>query len=68
MSMDDICKYLGVDSLGYLDVEGMVRATGKPLNSFCLACFTVDYALPVDPALGIFIIEKRGQRAKALAE
>jgi glutamine phosphoribosylpyrophosphate amidotransferase len=27
MTMDDICKYLGVDSLGYLDVEGMVRAT-----------------------------------------
>ena len=29
MPMDEICKYLGVDSLGYLDVEGMVRATGQ---------------------------------------
>ena len=29
MSMEEICKYLGVDSLGYLDVEGMVRATGQ---------------------------------------
>jgi hypothetical protein len=46
MSMEDICKYLGVDSLGYLDVEGMVKATGKPLNTFCLACFTGDYPLP----------------------
>src|SRR5437899_204503 len=68
MSMEDICKYLGVDSLGYLDVEGMVRATGKPLNSFCLACFTGDYPLPVDPALDKFIMEKREQRAKALAD
>jgi len=67
MSMEEICKYLGVDSLGYLDVEGMVRATGKPLNSFCLACFTGDYPLPVDPALDKFIMEKREQRAKALA-
>ncbi len=68
MSMEQICKYLGVDSLGYLDVEGMVRATGKPLNSFCLACFTGNYPLPVDPALDKFIMEKREQRAKALAD
>src|SRR5205085_9296765 len=34
MPMDEICKYLGVDSLGYLDVEGMVRATGKSTNKF----------------------------------
>ena len=67
-SMEDICKYLGVDSLGYLDVEGMVHATGKPLNSFCLACFNGDYPLPVDPALDKFIMEKREQRAKALAD
>jgi len=67
MSMEDICKYLGVDSLGYLDVEGMVRATGRPLSTFCLACFTGDYPLPVDPALDKFIMEKREQRAKALA-
>src|SRR6476661_5271220 len=68
MSMEDICKYLGVDSLGYLDVEGMVRATGKPVNEFCLACFTGNYPLPVDPALDKFIMEKRENRAKALAE
>src|SRR3954452_5623391 len=68
LSMEDICKYLGVDSLGYLDVEGMVRATGKPLNSFCLACFNGDYPLPVDPALDKFIMERREQRAKALAD
>src|ERR1051325_1390325 len=68
MSMEQIAKYLGVDSLGYLDVEGMVRATGRPLNEFCLACFTGNYPLPVDPALDKFIMEKREARAKALAE
>ncbi len=56
-----------LNSLGYLDVEGMVRATGRPLNTFCLACFTGDYPLPVDPALDKFIMERREQRAKALA-
>jgi amidophosphoribosyltransferase len=68
MSMPEIAKYLGVDSLGYLDVEGMVRATGKPVNEFCLACFNGNYPLPVDPALDKFIMEKREHRAKALAE
>ena len=68
MSMEEIRKYLGVDSLGYLDVEGMVRATGRPVNEFCLACFTGNYPLPVDPALDKFIMEKREARAKALIE
>ncbi len=66
-SMKQICEYLGVDSLGYLDLEGMVRATGKPMNHFCLACFTGKYPLPVDPELDKFIMEKREHRAKALA-
>jgi amidophosphoribosyltransferase len=68
MSMEEIEKYLGVDSLGYLSVEGMVRATGRPINEFCLACFTGNYPLPVDPALDKFIMEKREARAKALVE
>jgi amidophosphoribosyltransferase len=68
MSMEEICKYLGVDSLGYLDVEGMVRATGRKVNQFCLACFNGHYPLPVDPALDKFIMEKREARAKALAD
>src|SRR5215470_3788811 len=68
MSMEKICQYLNVDSLGYLSIEGMIKATGRPANSFCLACFNGNYPLPVDPALDKFIMEKRGQRAKALAD
>jgi amidophosphoribosyltransferase len=68
MSMEEIVKYLGVDSLGYLSVEGMVRATGRKMNEFCLACFNGNYPLPVDPALDKFIMEKRENRAKALVE
>jgi amidophosphoribosyltransferase len=67
MSLDQICQYLGVDSLGYLDVDGMVRATGRKFNEFCLACFNGNYPLPVDPALDKFIMERREARANALA-
>ncbi len=50
-TLDEIRDYLGADSIGYLDVPGMVRATGLPENDFCLACFTGDYPVPVDPTL-----------------
>ncbi len=62
-----ICEYLGVDSLGYLDVAGMVRATGQPENSFCLACFNGKYPIPFDPELDKFIMEKRRKRDNYLA-
>jgi amidophosphoribosyltransferase len=35
--------YLGVDSLGYLSVEGMLQSTGLKPEDFCVACFTGDY-------------------------
>ena len=65
---DEICDYLGVDSIGYLDIEGMVRATGLPKNEFCLACFNSDYPVPVDPELDKFIMERRQTRSRLLAD
>src|SRR5450432_245457 len=67
MPLHEIAKYLGADSLGYLDVESMVRATEQKANAFCLACFTGNYPLPVDPELDKYIMEKREGRSKALA-
>ncbi len=44
-----IAEYLGLDSLYYLSLEGMVKATGMTTQDFCLACFNADY--PVEPDL-----------------
>lgn len=44
--LDDICRSIGADSLGYISLEGMVRATRQPLDTLCTACFTGEY--PVD--------------------
>ncbi len=66
LSHEQICKYLDVDSLGYLDVDAMVRATGLPKTHFCLACFDGRYPLPVDRELDKFIMETRERRAKHL--
>ncbi|MDE1170953.1 MAG: amidophosphoribosyltransferase [Verrucomicrobium sp.] len=47
MDAEAIKKYLGADSLGYLDTASMVRACGLPEDRFCLACFNGDYPVEV---------------------
>jgi len=63
-TLEKIRDYLGVDSIGYLDIDGMVRATGLPKESFCLACFNNDYPVPFDPAVDKFIMERRRERPR----
>jgi amidophosphoribosyltransferase len=43
-SLDEIRDYIGVDSLGYLSVEGMLGAVrGEDRAGACAACFTGEY-------------------------
>ncbi|OQX12439.1 MAG: amidophosphoribosyltransferase [Desulfobulbaceae bacterium A2] len=44
-----IRDYLGLDSLTYLSLEGLVEATGLPKERFCLACYNGDYPIEPDP-------------------
>jgi len=46
---EEIRRYLGADSLGYLSLDGMLKATGSPPEHFCHACFTGDYRVGLDP-------------------
>jgi amidophosphoribosyltransferase len=46
-TLEDIRKYLNVDSLRYLSIEGLVKAIGEPKDKFCFACFNGDYPVPV---------------------
>jgi len=46
-TIPEIRNYLGADSLGYLSLEGLLQAIGLPRETFCLACFTGDYPIPV---------------------
>jgi amidophosphoribosyltransferase len=47
MSPAQIRDHLGVDSLGYLSYDGMIRATGKPADSFTTHCFDGDYPINI---------------------
>ncbi len=46
-SIPEICNFIGADSLGYLSIEGLIKAVALPRDIFCLACFTGDYPIPV---------------------
>lgn len=46
-TVPEIKDIIGADSLGYLSVEGLIKAVDLPKDIFCLACFTGDYPMPV---------------------
>jgi amidophosphoribosyltransferase len=46
---EEIRRYLGANSLGYLSLEGMLKATGADPSSFCHACFTGNYRVGIEP-------------------
>ena len=50
-SIEEIRKYLEVDSLGYLSIEGMLAATPNP-KDFCSACFTGCYPVDASKLIG----------------
>jgi amidophosphoribosyltransferase len=47
LSVERIREYLDTESLKYLSLEGMLKATGKNPKDFCTACFTNKYPISV---------------------
>ncbi|MFP5331290.1 MAG: amidophosphoribosyltransferase [Acidimicrobiia bacterium] len=60
MTVDEIRTFLGVDSLGYLSIDGLIAGTGAPGDGFCTACLTGDYPTDVSDAEGKFVLEPTG--------
>jgi amidophosphoribosyltransferase len=48
LSVPEIESQLGVDSLAYLSLDGLVRATGSPTAGFCQGCFTGKYPVEIE--------------------
>ena len=47
MSVSEIEEHVGADSLAYLSLERTVAATEIPRDSFCTACFSSEYPVPI---------------------
>jgi len=46
-TVEEVRNFIGLDSLCYLSLSGMLEATGIEQDGFCLACFDGKY--PIDP-------------------
>ena len=42
-SLDEIRRYIGADSLGYLSLEGLLSSVGQARSSYCTSCYTGEY-------------------------
>ncbi|WP_455645034.1 amidophosphoribosyltransferase [Methanosphaera sp.] len=48
---EEIREEIGVDSIGYISIEGLVDAIGTPREDLCLGCITGDYPTVIPPEL-----------------
>ena len=46
LQVDEIARHIGVDSLGYLSLDGMLESVPGGPHGFCHACFSGDYPTP----------------------
>jgi amidophosphoribosyltransferase len=58
-SLDEVARLLEVDSLGYLSVEGMLACLSQPGSSYCTACWTGDYPVPIPAGLSKEALENK---------
>ena len=47
-SVEEIREYLGVDSLAYLSLEGLLASVPNGDKGYCTACFSGQYPIPVE--------------------
>jgi amidophosphoribosyltransferase len=47
MTVEEISRFIGVDTLSYLSLDGLYRAVQGQREKFCDACFTNEYPIPI---------------------
>jgi amidophosphoribosyltransferase len=67
-SIEEIRQHIGADSLGFLSLEGLNRATGQNPEDLCNACFTGIYPLNVQMQMERLEAERGREPALAAAE
>ncbi|MCK4752127.1 MAG: amidophosphoribosyltransferase [Planctomycetes bacterium] len=55
--LKQIAEFLGVDSVGYISLEGLLSCATFPADHYCTACWCGKYRIPVDIALNKFSLE-----------
>ena len=60
-SVDELRDFLGLDSLGYLSIDGLLQSTGveNPETNFCKACFDGCYPVAFDEEVSKDCLERK---------
>jgi amidophosphoribosyltransferase len=58
-SIEEIRRFIGADSLGYLSLDGMLSAVGAEQKHYCTSCYTGEYpvAFPANQSQYLQLIE-----------
>jgi amidophosphoribosyltransferase len=56
-TVEEIRQTIGADTLGYVSAESLIAATGQGPDSFCTACFSGEYPMPVPLELDKLVLE-----------
>ncbi len=57
-SVEEICRFVEADSLGYLSLKGLAKAVENG-RKYCFSCYTGKYPLPIDHLIAIQPAAKR---------
>jgi amidophosphoribosyltransferase len=61
-NLEQIKKFLEVDSVGYMSLEGLLSCAVLPEDHYCTACWNGRYRIPVDTIVNKFAIEHQQMR------
>ncbi len=62
-SLEEIAKFIGVESLGYLSMDGMLKSVNRPEN-YCTACWSGSYPIPFGGEGDKFSLEKHAGQGR----
>lgn len=61
-TVEEIRQFLGVDSLHYLSLQGMLSCVDRPADAYCTACYTGDYRIDIDHPITEIVHESEQMR------
>ncbi|MEE8360235.1 MAG: amidophosphoribosyltransferase, partial [Candidatus Omnitrophota bacterium] len=61
-TVEKIRKFIGLDSLGYLSLDGMLKSMPINKSTFCTACFTKNYPITVENGQDKLCLERNNPK------
>ena len=55
-SVEEIREFAGLDSLGYLSIDNLEKATAIPKEDLCFACFDGEYPVAIEEGVSKYCL------------